>query len=525
MTRARLLLPLLLVLTAAASQAQRLPDDFEIARARAQIQRGDAVSVIAGHLNLGDVYGNRSDRAAAKREYRAALDRAEKERLRARHRSELDWYARATAYAGLASAKLGQRESAWRLFEESLRYTGDSASQWNLYSSAMLVAGDWSKAAAAAANAIAITERNPSLAKSSATLLDLNVYRYARAAALMEGGQSDIARKLLTEVVASLTSGSFDAVRDEVRREEKFEILSSISADADAYLTLLARARLRLGDIYEKSGRVDLARAVYREVLAQRDDEPHALAALARLSSGEGNRIGAFEAAFDASPFSWRLITDYRAGGAHPPNNGISTGSRVRRLLDEIEAKRWTAAEQSVRSLLATNPANESLHALAAEVAAARGDSAGVQRHSDHVSDSSIRAALQQRLRDSAGSDTRALMSRLTAGARMTTNELRQLSAVLRGSLAAEQRTIVDSAVVSADVLLHQPVFDGSTTIASGARSADVVLRFSEPIRFRGRFDAGEVVLTFRVLGASEDENESYLLVEPVKVVREDDRS
>lgn len=494
---------------------KREADAFEIARAEEQTRRGDAASKIAGHLNLGDLHAARNDRKRARSEYSQALALAEKERLRTRAASDLSGYARATAHAGLAAAKLDRREESWSLFEESLRYTSDSASQWNLYSSAMSVAGKPSRAAAAARNAVAIAERDG--LDDPARLLDLNVYRYSLAGALMALGHNEQARTVLETVVASLTSSRFDRIREQVRSNEKFEILSTVSADADAYLTLLARSRLRLGEIHERSGEVERAKTVYRQVLAQRNDETHALAALARLERSDAQ----FAEAFDANPFSWRLVQSYREHlrNSSEHSSGTTEGGRMRALLEAMNERRWSAARSIAAQLAERRPENDVLDALRAEIELASGDRETAENYLSRVSDASIRRGVVSRATASDGPRSEVL-SQLD-GAVLDENRITQMIDLLRRELEPNERTTIDEATLFATGRLTDVNSDGTTTAASGVEVGRARLRFPEPVRFQGDFSgASPVKLTMRILGGSEDDRGTYLLVEPIGVSR-----
>jgi tetratricopeptide (TPR) repeat protein len=512
----RLVALLLLVLaTAAYGQAPRA-DDFEERQGRAQIARTDAFSRISGHLNLGDIFAARNDRAAAQRQWRIAEETAEKERRSARAASDLSRYARSTSYSGLAAAKLGKREEAHRLFEESLRYTADSPSAWNFYASAMSLLGDSGKAASGARNAIALTERRPDLASNTAAHLDLNVYRYALAAALTAAGNEKEAAPLLEGIIESLLSSRFDRIRAQIRDGEKFEILSTTSADADAYLTLLARSRIRLAEIHERRGEAAQAAVLYRQVLDQRSDEPHALAALARLGAGrsDGER---FADAFEASPFSWKLITDYRRQLKETAvaSQGDSRGARMRQLLERMSASRWESAAELAVELREENPENDSLLALSAEIATRLGRREEAERFQRAIRNGAISRDLAA-LIQSVPNDPLGRIRSIASRPRLESAEVSELHVLLVGDLSPELRELLDSAVFRSGVALGEAVADEETTTIAMARAGRTTLRFSESTRFRGRFSSGEeVTLAFRILGASEDESGPFLLVEP----------
>src|SRR5205823_3988363 len=97
-----------LLLAPALAAQTRIASDFEIAQMEKQVTRSrDFLSQLSGHLNLGDLRMTRSEVSLGRAEYGKALEIASGERLDARRASELARYATATAYAGLAEAKLG----------------------------------------------------------------------------------------------------------------------------------------------------------------------------------------------------------------------------------------------------------------------------------------------------------------------------------------------------------------------------------------------------------------------------------
>jgi tetratricopeptide (TPR) repeat protein len=204
-------------------------------------------------------------------------------------------YATATAYAALADAKLGNASAAFDEAEEAIRYTSGSAKSWNLYASAMSLLNRPPKAVAAARNAVAIASRQTDK-------LDLAVYQYSLASALIEIGDQDEAEQLLRTVTTSLRSAGFEPLRRNIARSESFEVYSSARGDEQAYLALLNRAGLRLARLLESKGDESGARVEYERVLETRTDDPTALAALARVSPKY------FDAAFEANPFSMTLI-------------------------------------------------------------------------------------------------------------------------------------------------------------------------------------------------------------------------
>src|SRR5205085_10434299 len=112
------------------------------------------------------------------------------------------------------------------------------------------------------------------------------------------------------------------------------------------------------------------ARATYESVVAARSDDPTALAALARLASGESDRERYFAEAFDANPFSLPLIRDYQRylDRAHPAMPDESTpGGKVRLALQQLHGGELRAARATLDALLAQFPANDALRLLRRE--------------------------------------------------------------------------------------------------------------------------------------------------------------
>jgi hypothetical protein len=362
----RVALLVTLVAGIAVAQTSRIASDFEIAQMKAQIARSrDFTAQLSGRLNLGDLYATRNEPAAARNEYAQALQIAMRGRVDARSDSDMTRYSTATAYAGLAEAKLGRGGAALVLFEESIRYTADSAKSWNLYASAMSMLGKTAKATGAARNAVAIAGRDVERDPSVANRLDLAIYQYALASSLAD----DEGETLLRTVIASLRSPAFDEVRRDVARRESFEIYSTARGDASAYLSVLNRAQLRLASQLEKRGDLAGARAAYERVLETRTDDATALAALARLAPA-ADRERFFAAAFDANPFSLSLVREYQRHLAHSVPNEIdpsTTGAKVRQALVVMHRRETRTARGVLDALLAEFPGNETLRVLRRE--------------------------------------------------------------------------------------------------------------------------------------------------------------
>jgi len=219
------------------SAQTRIASDFEIEQMQKQVASShDFLSQLSAHLNLGDLRATRNENALSRAEYAKAFELASKQRVEARRASNLSQYATATAYAGLAKAKLGDGAQAFALLDEATRYASDDAKTWNLFSTAMSLVGRASKATSAARNAVALADNQ----------LDLNIYRYTLASTLGDTAESE---RLLIRVVDELQSPAFASLRREIARKESFEIYSTARGEEAAYLSLLNRARLRLASM------------------------------------------------------------------------------------------------------------------------------------------------------------------------------------------------------------------------------------------------------------------------------------
>src|SRR5437764_1863541 len=364
----RLLIVIALMATPAVAQTSRIASDFEIAQMQQQLARShDFLSQLSGHLNLGEARLARSESALARREYAQAYEIASNERLDARRASDLARYATATSYAALAEAKLGSNARAFELSEEAIRYESGEAKSWNLYASTMSLLGKPAKAASASRNAVALARRDFAQSPELGNRIDLAIYQYALASALMEMGNLGEAEPLLVDVTSSLRSPAFDSVRAQIARLEAFENYSSARGEAASYISLLNRSQLRLASLYESRGDAAHARQQYENVLAARNDDPTALAAIARLTqSGEH-----FAEAFDANPFSLTLVRDYqRYLTTHRGEQaeGDSAGARMRRVLIAMNRGESHAVKTALDELDKQYPDNDTLRTLRTEL-------------------------------------------------------------------------------------------------------------------------------------------------------------
>jgi len=480
----RLLIVIALAMPAFA-QTTRIASDFEIAQMQQQLARShDFLSQLSGHLNLGDARLARSESALARREYAQAYEIASSERLDARRASDLARYATATSYAALAEAKLGKDGHAFELSEEAIRYESGEAKTWNLYASTMSLLGKPAKAASASRNAVALAQRDLKQSPDLGNRIDLAIYEYALASALIETGQTTEAERLLVEVRSSLRLPAFDSLKRDVARREAFEIYSSARGEASSYISLLNRSQLRLAALYEARGDTSAARQQYENVLAARSDDPTALAAIARLSqSGEH-----FAEAFDANPFSLPLVRDYQrylATHRGEEAEGDSAGARMRRVLIAMNRGELHAAKTALDQLDQQYRDNDTLRTLRAEL--------------------------------NKPSETPAFLRTGATTATPSASDLRSLIALFNDNrLTPEQRAALDkialTSVVQFDERKEAPA--NQTAFESG-NIAGVHFRFSEPTAFNGDFAAhAPLRLTYRILGASNDE----LLIEPIQL-------
>jgi hypothetical protein len=453
------------VVAIVASAQTRIASDFEIQQMEQQVARSnDYLAQLAGHLNLGDLRTTRNEIATAKREYAKALEIATRERLASRRDSNMTRYATATSYAALAQAKLGNPGEAFALSEEAIRYTSDSAKSWNTYASAMTEIDKPAKAAAASRNAVAIAEREDDK-------LDLAIYQYTLASSLIQISETPEAEKLLGEVIRSLRSDAFAALRHNVERTESFEIYSTARGDQQAYITLLNRSQLRLAKLYEDRGDFERAREQYANVLAGRSDDPTALAAMARLARTAEERERYYAEAFDANPFSLPLIRDYQdyLRGASPSSANLdSTGGKMRIALQQIQRGELIAARATIDQLSQKFPNNETLATLGREIDERR----------------------------AGGSGLRALIAKFNAN-----------------TLTPEERSRLDQQTFTGDVIFDQgPPFETGTT-------EGIPFRFSEPMTFNGNFAPHVALrLTYRILGATQVSGADAILLEPLRL-------
>ena len=359
----------MILLVAIVLAQTRIASDFELQQMQQLVARSrDFTSQLSGHLNLGDLRTARNEPDLARAEYQKALEIASSERTTARKASNLTRYATATSYAALAEAKLCGTGTpagastdrslcateAFALSEEAMRYASDSAKSWNLYATTMSALQLRAKAVSAARNAVAL-ENDP---------LDLAIYKYTLASSLDDTPEAE---QLFVDVIHSLRSPQFDELRRQVARTESFEIYSSARGDVAAYVSTLNRTQLRLAALYERRGELSKAKEQYAAVIADRSDDPTALAAIARLEPSEEH----FKAAFDANPFSLPLIRDYEKFVAgHPKVSGErkTAGDEVRLAIEQTQRGEYPAAIVTITIVAKQFPNNATLATLLREI-------------------------------------------------------------------------------------------------------------------------------------------------------------
>ena len=460
----------MIALLAIAILAQtRIASDFEIKQMEQQIaQSRDFNSQYSGHLNLGDLRVTRNENVQAKTEYMKAYEIATKERLDARKASELTRYATATSLAAVAEARLGEEAHAFALAEEAIRYTSDSAKSWNLYANMMALLDRHGKAVSAARNAVAIEERG-------GDALDLAIYRYTLASSLIRTKQTPEAERLLQTVIATLRSPQFASIQRSVQQHEAFETYTTVRGDESAYVSLLNRAQLRLGRLYEDRGEVAKAREQYQNVINARSDDPNALAGMSRLAGSGDERERYFADAFNANPFSIPLIRDYLSAQRAPASERETTGDRVRITLQHLQRNEFSAANATLDELMAKFPQNDALQWIKREIERRRAGGEVVL---------------------SANPDLRAI-----------------LAAFQDNRLTPEQRTQLDTMTFTSNAIFTAgPPFESGTV-------EGIPFKFSEPMNFQGTFAAQTPLkLTYRILGATRVGDADGLLLEPVRL-------
>jgi tetratricopeptide (TPR) repeat protein len=535
----RVLIAAVLALTVPAvvtAQSARIASDFEIEQMQRQAATAhDFISQLAAHLNLGDQRLLRNETTLALAEYRTAESIARRERSDAHQASDMTRYARATMYSGLAAARLDRPNAAFELLEEAARYASHDAKMWNIYASAMTILDQPRKAASAARNAVTIAERTMQSAPSMANRLDLTIYQYSLALALLKTREDAEAQRLLETVVASLRGKEFDPLRKSAARSESFEVYSTVTTEMSAYLSLLNRSQLRLAHLFEEQGDLARARKVYADVLGTRSDDADALAALARLSPSPAERAQAYADAFDANPFSIALIRDYEQWlktSRVEPNAGTSAGAVVRRALEQRNRGENLAARGMLESLASQFPDNDVVQYLAAENDLDIGDLDRARRRAIHIDD--LSRDIQARTEKNSVAAPAFLSGTGTVSiVAPATDDLRRLIALFEQQrITPEQRVALDKLTFTSTAVFDpQSIPPGAQALSLSSEPSHaqtifesgsidgIPFRFSEPIAFAGTFAAQiPLSLTYRILGITELNGAAALLLEPRKL-------
>jgi tetratricopeptide (TPR) repeat protein len=496
----------------------------------------DLNSQIAAHLNLGDQRLLRNEATLAVAEYSTAESIARRERSDARQASDMARYARATMYAGFAAARLERPNAAFELLEEAVRYASHDAKTWNFYANAMTILDRPRKAASAARNAVTIAERTMQSSPSMANSLDLTIYQYSLALALLNTREDAEAQRLLETIVASLHGKEFDPLRKSAARSESFQIYSTVTTEMAAYLSLLNRTQLQLAHLFEDQHDLVRARKTYTDVLGTRSDDPDALAALARLSPSPAERAQAYADAFDANPFSIDLIRDYEQWlktSRIEPNAGTSAGAAVRRALEQRNRGENLAARGTLESLASKFPDNDVVQYLAAQNDLDIGDVDRARSRAIHIDDFS--RDIQTRIKKSSVAAPAFLSGTGTASiVAPAAGDLRRLIALFEQQrITPEQRVALDKLTFTSTAIFDpqstggaqalspssDPTSQPAQTIFESGSIDGIPFRFSEPIAFAGTFAVQTPLsLTYRILGVTELRGAEALLLEPRKL-------
>lgn len=521
MTSRLLIFTALLTLSVSSSfaQASRSGTDFELESLQKKLRTTrDALDLVSIHLNLGDVYTSRRESRLAAESYEMAQATAAQLRSRSRRESHLTLYATATAYEGLAFAKLGKTRESFDRFEEALRFLGDSPKIWNLYSGAMLLDGRPEKAKFLALSAVRLAAEEAAKTSSPRAHLDLEIYRYALASAQAASNDTREAVDTLEAVSSKLDSRTFSPIRAAVEREEKFEIYSSVRGDADAFVSLFNRVHLRIGKLREERGEILLAREAYEKVLELRSDDRTALSALARLP-GENDRAASFARAFDADPSSLDLILAYRrhlASGGRPSATSANRGGEVRRVIEELALGRHRDADERSKALLTQRPADEGARFLRAFVLIETGSVSDARKISEALpSQSRERKQLERMLESVVAPSLDFLEAASTSHVPSSDELLAVLRALRDDEISAEQNRRLDVLSFRSQIVLPPIAADSTETELTSGVIEQVAFTFGRPIRFAGRFES-QATLEYKIVGATVVDGRDALLLEPL---------
>jgi hypothetical protein len=518
----RLLVPiLLLVATPLVATEARLTSDYEIAIARRQLERAQTSrEKIAPNLNLGDIYAARHDAAAAASHYGAALQIAVEMALSARKRSDLSTYADAVTYQAAALAKLGRPGDARAAFEEAIRFRSDDPSTWNLYASGMRVAGLPDKAEAAARNAVLLAEERAGRGAGPKATLDLAIYRYALAGAIYEQRHADPeAGELLAEVIDALDGPELARVRERARAQEIFEVFTIVRSDEDALVSLLNRALLLLGRHKEARGELAAARSAWERVLRMREDDPFALAGLARLATTPEETHQWHLSSLEANPWSLPQVRQYEGFAASPEAPqpvGSTAGAAVQRAIWLLARDRAAEASVEIARIEDVHAEKPATIYLKARAAIAMGNTDQAESMIGRLGNLPEAALLRRTIRardQSLGASAEMLASLDSPVVDPTSELLIGLARLVSESRSPAELTQIDSLLFRGTVDLDEAVSrDGSTTVFASGTIDGIPFRFSVPVAFQGDLSEGRHRLEFRLAGISGP----ILLLEPL---------
>lgn len=491
----------------------RIASDIEIRQMQEAAQSGEFATKIAAHINLGELRKLRNEFAASEREFQDALQLSRMERDEARKKKELPRYAVACAWIGVSLASLGRGADAFAMLEEAVRYAADSRGVWNVYSVAMYQLDKPEKAIGAARMSVHAAERDVITGGATVReLLELNVDRFALAQGLLDYGTADAgkeAEQILLAITASLESEAFAALRKTLGKREEFQVLSTARTDGGMYLSIFNRSHLRLARFYEATGADEQAIREYKAVVSRRSDEPIALGGLARLTKDPKESDQYFIQSLDANPFADDVIADYEhhvaMGQASAPARSGSTGSRVRLVVHQLEAREFRQARETLKALMAEHPHNDVLQAMLARLESKSGDADAARAAAGEIADPAIRQNVLGSIRRQGVVRPWFLDEAPTEPVVPAESELRTLL-----NLFANHRLSGDDLAT-----LDRAEFTGSAELETPERGTihGIPFRLQTPARVQGK-----VRMTYRILGATTIDERDALLLEPVRV-------
>lgn len=499
----------------------RVTSDIEIRQMEASARKAsDFATKVAAHVNLGELRYERNESAAAQLEFQTALELARKERDDARRARNLPRYALACSWSGVALAGLRRGPEAFAVLEEGVRYSPDSPGVWNLYSLAMSRLDRMEKAIGTARMSVVAAERRIMGRPSVRELLELNIYRFALAQGLLDGGgDANEAEQLLRAITKSLDSDAFQSLRRAVNRREEFQIVTVATTETGMYLSIFNRSHMRLARLYESNGSVEEARREYQAVVSRRSDEAAALAGLARLATDAKERDRYLIQSLDANPFAANVVDDYErhvdSGAASRSAAGGSAGSRVRLAIQQIHDRDFRRARQTLEALIKAHPNNDVLQSLLARAALQGGDVAAARVAMANIGNDELRSEVELLLEDASSGRPWFLDEPATLVTDPSESELRSVLSLFAGhELSPADRATLDRSEFSSSATFD----DADENAFESGTMNGVPFRFQKPARFRGIASAAKPLrLTYRILGATTVDGRDALLVEPLR--------